>query len=157
MLKISNKASLNISIVLAVVFFVACIIGLFVMPTLVELLINLPDNIGNRDSITETGRMIVHILAYLLIFVFILADVLAFCILHRVKKGLVFTIKSVSLIRGLSWSCVLMCFVCLGLGVYFQLAFIVAFLAVFLGLCMRVVKNVIEQATLIKSENDLTI
>jgi hypothetical protein len=43
------------------------------------------------------------------------------------------------------------------LGWYFRLALAVGFVAVFVGLCLRVVKNVIEEATLIKSENDLTV
>jgi hypothetical protein len=35
--------------------------------------------------------------------------------------------------------------------------FFVAFAGIFLGLCVRVVKNVIEEATEIKAENDLTV
>ena len=43
------------------------------------------------------------------------------------------------------------------LGYYFKLAVVVAVAAIFLGLCLRVVKNVIEKATEIKAENDLTV
>ena len=116
-----------------------------------------PDNIGDRGSITDTGRIFVHIMAYVLLLVVALADVLSIRLLLRVRKGDVFTGKSVSLIRGISWCCILLCLAFLLLGIYFQLALIMAFLALFLGICLRVVKNVIEEATLIKSENDLTV
>ena len=37
------------------------------------------------------------------------------------------------------------------------IGFVLAFVAILLGLCLRVVKNVIEEATEIKAENDLTV
>ncbi len=157
MLKIPSRFSIVLSITLSVMFFIACIGGAFVMPRLVELLIDLPDNIGNRDNISQLGRVFVHIMSYLILIVFVLADAFLFALLLRVRKGLVFTEKSVSLVRGVSWCCIILSLILLGLGIYFQLSIIAAFLAVFLGLCLRVVKNVIEEATEIKSENDLTV
>jgi len=157
MIKISNKVSINISLTVAVIFLVACIFGAFIMPPLVEMLINLPDNIGNRGSITDSGRILVLVLAYLMLLVLMLADVLMILLMFRVKRGLVFTAKSISLIRGISWCCFEIAFVFGVLGIYFQLSFILAFFAVFLGISLRVVKNVIEEAAEIKSENDLTV
>lgn len=157
MLKIPSKASITLSIILAVIFFIGCIIGMFFLPQLTDILIDTKDNIGNRDNITMAGRIYVHVLAYMLLFDILLADILLFGLLNRVKKGLVFTAGSVALIRGVSWCCMFLCAIFCGLGVYFQLAFIVGFAAIFLGLCIRVVKNVIEQATEIKQENDLTV
>lgn len=157
MLKIPSKISLGLSITLAILFFVGCIAGAFIMPSLAEMLINVTDNIGSRAEITQGGRVAVLIMAYAVLAVFVLADVLLFSLLMRVRSGLIFTDISVSLIRGVSWCLFLLCAIFCGLGIYFQLAFIVAFAAVFLGLCLRVVKNVIEQATEIKSENDLTV
>ncbi len=157
MLKISNKVSINLSIVIAALFLAACIAGAFIMPTLVNMLIDTPDNIGNRGDITETGRLLVHIASYLILAVFVVADILMFLLLFRVKKGLVFTEISVSLIRGVSWCCFAVCFLFAFLGIYFQLSFIVAFLGVFLGVCLRIIKNVIAEATEIKNENDLTV
>lgn len=157
MIKISNKVSINISLTVAVIFLVACIFGAFIMPPLVEMLINLPDNIGNRGNITDSGRILVLVLAYLMLLVLMLADVLMILLMFRVKRGLVFTAKSISLIRGISWCCFAIAFVFGVLGIYFQLSFILAFFAVFLGISLRVVKNVIEEAAEIKSENDLTV
>ena len=158
MLKIPSKRSLYLSIALSVIFSLVCIAGAFIMPTLAEMLINAKDSIGSRGGdITETGRAFVLVLAYLVLAIVMLADVLLFFLLMRVRNGNVFTSQSVALIRGVAWCCLILALVFLGLGIYFQLALIVAFLAAFLGLSLRVVKNVIEEATEIKSENDLTV
>ena len=157
MLKIPSKLSVGISITLSVIFFLACIVGAFIMPSLTDLLINTYDNIGNRADISNSGRVFVLALAYAVLAVVSLADSLLFFLLCRVHKGQVFTADSVALIRGVSWCCFLLGAVFGTLGIYFQLSLIVAFAAVFLGICLRVVKNVIEEATEIKSENDLTV
>lgn len=157
MLKISNKISINLSIVIAVLFLVACVAGAFIMPTLVNMLIDTPDNIGNRGDITQTGRILVHIASYLILAIFVIADIFMLSLLSGVKKGLVFTDNTVSLIRGVSWCCFAVCFLFAFLGFYFQLSFVVAFLGIFLGVCLRIVKNVIAEATEIKNENDLTV
>ena len=157
MFKVSSKFSNNLSLAISIIFLVGCIIAAFLMPTVTNMLIDTPDNIGDRGSITESGRVFVHIVAYALLAIVTLADILSIVLLLRIRKGEVFNAKSVALIRGVSWSCILLCVAFAMLGVYFQLALIMAFLALFLGVCLRVVKNVIEEATLIKSENDLTV
>ena len=157
MFKISNKLSTRISIILAVIFLIGCIITAFFLPRITNVLINVDDGIGNRDEITEIGRIFVHILAYAILLDVILADIMLLYLLMRVKNSLVFTEISVALIRGVSWCCMLLGLIFGLLGIYFQLAFIVAFAGIFLGICLRVTKNVIEQATIIKSENDLTV
>lgn len=157
MLKISNKVSINISLAVAAVFMLACIFSAFIMPSLVEMLINLPDNVGNRGDITAGGRVFVLVLAYVMLAILALADAFMILLLLRVKKSLVFSSKSIGLIRAISWCCFAICIVFALLGIYFQLSFILAFFAVFLGISLRVVKNVIEEATEIKSENDLTV
>ncbi len=157
MFKISNKLSTRISIILAVVFLIGCIVCAFVLPRITNVFINVDDGIGNRDEITLGGRVFVHILAYAILLDAIFADIMLLFLLMRVKNSLVFTEISVALIRGVSWCCM---FIGLFFGllcIYFQLASILAFAGIFLGICLRVTKNVIEQATIIKSENDLTV
>lgn len=157
MLKVSNNFSVNLSIVIAVIFFFCCIAGCFVMPGLVQMLIDTPDNIGNRHEITQPERVLVLIAAYCIVLDVMAADGILFALLLRIKKSLVFTDTTVALIRGVSWCCMLLCLIFCFLGIYFQLAFIVALCAVFLGLCLRVCKNAFEEATRIKLENDLTV
>ena len=155
--KISKELSINISITISILLFIICIAAAIILPTLVNMLIDTPDNIGSRDAITSFGRVFVHMMSYLVLAAVLLADVLMYQLLRRVKNGLVFSDKSISLIRGVSWCCFLLCAAFFGLGIYFQLAFVVSFLAAFLGMCLRVVKNTIEEAAEIKSENDLTV
>ena len=157
MLKIPRKMSIILSMVIAVAFFMVCILGAAVMPKLVEMLIVLPDNIGNRGMITDGERLLILIIAYAILAVTMLAVIMMFALLMRVYHGKVFTSKSVGFIRGVSWCCFLLCLFFGVLEKYFQLAIIVALAAIFLGLCLRVVKNVIEEATEIKMENDLTV
>ena len=157
MFKISRKFSTILSLIIAVFFFVCCVAGLFVLPRLTEMLINTPDNIGNRGEITQVGRTMSLICAYAIVLDMMLADGLLFFLLIRVRKGQVFTDSTVSLIRGVSWCCLGLCIPFGLLGIYFQLAWIVCLLAVFLGICLRVCKNAFEEATQIKQENDLTV
>ena len=157
MFRISKKLSTNISITVAYILMADCLFAAFIMPPLVEMLINLPDNIGMRSEITDGGRALVLVMAYLMLLTLVFADVLMIILLMRVRKGLVFTPKSISCIRGISWCCFFICLVFAVLGIYFQLSFILAFFALFLGVSLRVVKNVIEEASEIKSENDLTV
>lgn len=157
MLKIPTKHSINLSIAISALFFVLCIAGAFILPTLVPMLIDTPDNIGTRADISDSGRTLVMVTSYLILADMLAANCFLFSLLQRVKKGLVFTEKSVFLIRSVSWCCYIICLLFIVLGIYFQLAFVVSFLAFFLGLCLRVTKNVIDEATQIKNENDLTV
>ncbi len=157
MLEIPKKISVYLSLGISVVFCILCIAGFFVLPTLTDMLVSLPDNIGNRDNITAAGRVFVLALAYGVLITFLAADCLLFALLLRVKNGLVFTDGTVAIIRGVSWCCLLLCPQFGALGIYFRLSWLLAFLCAFLGLCLRVVKNVMEEATQIKNENDLTV
>ena len=157
MLRISRKASVGLSLVMTVIFFAVIVAGAIIMPTLVEMLIDTPDNIGSRDQINDFGRSLVLVVSYLVLAVAAVADVFLFLLLRRVRAGEVFTGRSVALIRGVSWCCILFGLLFAVLGYYFQLALAVGFAALFLGVCLRVVKNVVEQAVELKQENDLTV
>lgn len=145
------------SIAIAIVLMIICIGGLFVLPELTDKLIDTRDVIGNRNDVGAAGRSFIHVLAYAMLLLIMVADAFLFLLLRRVRAGLVFTAKSVVCVRGVSWCCILMCLVTCLLGIYFQLSFFIAFGLLFLGVCLRIVKSTIEEATEIKSENDLTV
>jgi len=157
MLKISKKLSVSLSLALTVLFMIALICGAFIMPWLVHSLLELPDDVGMRDTVTSAEHGFVLAVSYAILAVCAVADGMLFFLLLRVRRGDVFTERSVALIRGVSWCGILMGLLFAMLGGFFQLAFVMAFAGVFLGLCLRVVKNVIEEATEIKAENDLTV
>ena len=78
-------------------------------------------------------------------------------LLHNIRRGEVFTQRNVKLLRLISW-----CFVFTALAsvyatyLYFPCALILA-AAGFLAVILRVVKNVMEQATIMREEQELTI
>lgn len=87
-------------------------------------------------------------------------------LLMNIKKELVFDAKNVKLLRVISWSCFYAAVVCVAAFVLIWITFtysvglglvILAAGAGFMGLVVRVVKNIFEAAIVIKDENDLTI
>lgn len=157
MLRISNKASTVISIVFTFFMVGALIFLTWWLPDVVESALNMEDNLGNRSAITETGRLWVLIDAYAMVFVAYVAVGLLFFLLRAVLREAVFSKTATSLLSAVSWCAFVEGILFLPLGIYFQLAFAAAVAAFFIGLCLRVVKNVIEEAARIKAENDFTI
>lgn len=157
MIKISRKWSIWLSLILAFLFMCALVVGAVFMPWLCTTLIHVSDLSGVRQSITPFGEALVLTVSYGILAFCALADSLLIWLLTRVKKGLVFSDRSALLIRGVSWCAILIGVLFLVLGYYFELAYAIAFAGFFLGLCIRVVKNVIEEAIAIKEENDFTV
>lgn len=78
-------------------------------------------------------------------------------LLHNITKGEIFVPQNTACLRGISWACMLAGCAFAVLGLWRFLSALPAFAAVMLGLIMRVLKNVFEEAVEIKSENDFTI
>lgn len=78
-------------------------------------------------------------------------------LLANISKEQVFIHHNVKYLRIISWCCFIIA-VLVGLaGYYYYVFFLGAIMAAFMGLILRVVKNVIEQAVFLKAENDFTI
>ena len=88
------------------------------------------------------------------------AAVLLLC-LHRllaeISRGEVFTTGNIALLRRCSWCCMAVAAVCLLFTWAFFPFLLVSAAAAFIGLILRVMKNVFQQALAIKEENDYTI
>ena len=78
-------------------------------------------------------------------------------LLANIRRGDVFSEKNIKLLRALSWCSFTVSVILFISGFYYILFVIVAVCAAFLGLILRVIKNVFEQALVIKEENDFTI
>jgi len=78
-------------------------------------------------------------------------------LLANIKKKDVFIKKNVKHLRVISWCSFAVSAILFVSGFYYLLFLLVAVAAAFFGLILRVVKNVIEQAVVIKDENDFTI
>ena len=152
MLRISKNASVTVSIVLTALFCAVLLSAAFILPGFVRLIASAALRpLGPRDGI------VVLVSGYLILLFALLAAVMLIRLLLLVRSGNVFTPGSVSLIRGVSWCAFVIGLVFLIMSWYYLVALVLAFTAVLLGLCLRVVKNVIEEATAIKFENDLTV
>ena len=153
MLRISKNASVIVSLCLTVVFFFVLIVASAILPVYIRQWV-LP---ASSRTILSGDATLILCSAYVVLAVAILADILLFRLLLIVRSGEVFGAKSVALIRGVSWCAILIGLMFLVMTYYFLIGLVLAFAAVLVGLCLRVVKNVIEEATVIKSENDLTV
>lgn len=149
MLKISEKNSARLSFVLSIIFLGAVAVAAVIMPKLAFTMMHMPKE--------QPHIALVFMIVYGILALAGAAGIQMLCLLRLVKRGEVFTAKSVAHLRGVSWCCVVAGGLFALLGCYFPLSFAVAFVAVFVGLCLRVVKNVLEEAVAIKSENDLTV
>lgn len=88
------------------------------------------------------------------------AALLLFCLyrlLHHIEIEQVFITANVEYLRRISWSCFAGAFISLASTSYYFPWIFVAVAAAFMGLIVRVVKNVVEQAVELKKESELTI
>ncbi|HCJ56288.1 DUF2975 domain-containing protein [Lutispora sp.] len=88
------------------------------------------------------------------------AAVLLFCLyrlLHRIELEQVFITANVEYLRRISWSCFAGAIICFASIPYYFPWIFVAVAAAFMGLIVRVIKNVIAQAVELKNESELTI
>lgn len=73
-------------------------------------------------------------------------------ILCRINQKEIFVEENVKALRRISWYCFLGGFISLASCVYYLPFLVVAFPAVFVGLIVRVIKNVFDQAVLLQEE-----
>ncbi len=152
MLRIPKNISVTISIILTGIFFSVLVACLFILPGFVAQIRSL-----SLRAIATGDAVFITAAGYCVVFFAMLADFFLFRLLLLVRAGEVFTARAVSLIRGVSWCAIAISLLFLLAARYFLIALALAFTAALLGLCLRVVKNVIEEATAIKAENDLTV
>jgi len=80
-----------------------------------------------------------------------------FRLLRRIEAGQVFIAENVECLRRISWSCFVGAGIAFISGFYYLSWLFVFVAAAFMGLIVRVVKNVVAQAVALKDEADYTI
>ena len=88
------------------------------------------------------------------------AAVLLFCLyrlLHHIEIDQVFITTNVEYLRRISWSCFAGAIICSVSILYYFPWIFVAVAAAFMGLIVRVIKNIIAQAVELKNESEFTI
>lgn len=78
-------------------------------------------------------------------------------LLENIQGGQVFIPQNVGLLRRISWGCAVGAVICLASGLYYLPFLVIAACGAFMGLIVRVVKNVFQQAVLLQEDADYTI
>lgn len=78
-------------------------------------------------------------------------------LLRHIKQGNIFTVVNIACLRKISWACIIGGLMSLLASLYYVPWLFIAIAAGFVGLIVRVVKNVISEALLLKEEVDYTI
>ena len=99
MFKISPKASVGLSTVLAILFLLAVVVCAFAMPWLVDVFFEMSQGTGHGSSDANAGREYALAVAYLILAVAVVADAFLLRLLLLVHKGRVFTEDSVFSLR----------------------------------------------------------
>lgn len=115
---------------------------------------------GYSDSFSVIGGpMYLHMTVTLYI-----CDTLGLCaiaalhmLLGNISRGKVFIERNTQCLRAISWACMLAGAAFFLLGFRRATFWLPSFFCFMLGLVMRVLKNVFEEAVEIKAENDFTI
>lgn len=153
--KISKNASTLLSLVCAAVgfggllYFAGC---LLFYPRVLTMLY------GETCNSSLWARVFAYALSFGSLLAVGIADGFLVKLLLLVRKHAVFSDKAVSCLRTISWLCFFEVVLLLCAMVFYRRpALLLAFVAAFIGLVLRVVKNVIEEAEALKKENDFTI
>lgn len=96
-------------------------------------------------------------LLYLALAVALMAIILLDKLLGNIKRGDVFIAANTCHLRAISYCCFGVGVLFMGFGFLRYVGFMVAAAMLFLGLILRVLKNVFEQAVALREDNDATI
>lgn len=78
-------------------------------------------------------------------------------LLFNIKNGNVFIIQNAKILKNVSWCCFVISVITLLAGRYYMPFLFVAGAGIFVGILLRVLKNVMQSAVELREENDLTI
>ena len=78
-------------------------------------------------------------------------------LVDHIGREVIFTEENIRGLRRISWMCFAVAAICLISVLYYRLFLIVSACAAFMGLLLRVIKNVFVRARELKEENDFTI
>ena len=154
---LSNRTSSIISLVLALALVPALIFLSVKLPHFVNVLLNVHEAIGNDAPLPTWERTGVLIDAYAMLAVAFAAVALLVVLLRSTLSEKVFSDCALRTLNGLSVCCFLEGILFAYVAIYFPAVLCLTLAAFFLGVCLRVVKNVIAEAMRYKEENELTV
>lgn len=146
----STAVSLFAVIALMVLLAGACI----ALPFLVRLYIN---DAGLGDAPSQSLGIMLYVCLYSSVVPAFVASYYLYKMLVNIKKNIVFDRANVACLRYISWCCFIVALIYFVLGFAILFSFVVAAATGFIGLVVRVIKNLLNEAVDIKLENDLTV
>lgn len=155
-LDIKNAFAIT-GIVACVGMLVAMVLILLYLPPLVSALIEIPDQIGNRNQLGANGRHMILLDSYAMLILAMICDALVACLLVGVLRKREHTKGFGALLLAIACCCFGEAFLSILLITQFQMALFPFFIALALGLCMLIVRHLLAQAAEIKQENELTV
>lgn len=78
-------------------------------------------------------------------------------LLHNIQQGIVFSVQNIASLRLVSWACFFAAVFLLIAAIRWPILLIVSGVIGFLGLFVRVIKNMLAEAIILKEENAFTI
>ncbi len=154
---LSNRTSSIISLVLAIALIPALVFLLVRLPHFVTVLLNVHEAIGDDGVLQAWERTCVLIDAYAMLLVAFTAVALLIVLLRSTLSEKVFSLCTLHTLNGLSLCCFIEGLLFIYIAFYFRAALCVTLAAFFLGVSLRVVRNVIAEAMSYKEENELTV
>ncbi len=150
----SNK-SIKLSLVVCFAVFVLLIFGAFSMPFLLKRYFG--DFQGSFGDILMIQYKTVLVCFYVCLLPAFTALISLVKMLGDIKREEIFTDSNIKRLRLLSWCCFAVAFVCV-VGCFMYVPLVVFSIAAgFMGLIIRIIKNVICSAKILREENELTI
>jgi hypothetical protein len=151
MMKWDREKSIILSKICIWIFAVIGLVCVFLAPAYA------PGLVIRRGMEAAEGRKCFLLSFYLLYVPVCLVLVELYRLLQNMARGKVFVSENVRLLRVISWACFLAALICL-ISVSYYIPFLILTAAcAFMGLIIRVVKNVFSAAIELKEENDLTV
>lgn len=157
-MNVSNKISIIISRLLVFIVMAALAVLVFAIPYITDLYVAEYAREFKFDRLKSDVWLAATISSlYLALVPAFVAIITLDRLLSHIIKGKLFINKNVLCLKLLYICCFAECVIFFGLGFFYMLSFILSFAALFMGVMLRIVKNLIEEAVLLKDENDYTI
>lgn len=148
-MKWTKANSLNLSIILVEVAFLLLVMVLFIIPPAVCWY----DEISGREPVKYFFGAVLYISDFIAFFVI----GALYRLLQNIRQKKVFISQNASYLRLISWGLVAIALVLVVFSFARSGALLFAFVMAFLGLILRVLKNVFEEAIALQDEQNFTI
>ncbi len=150
----SNK-SITLSLVVCFAVSIMLVLGVFFLPILLKIYF------GDFETASDHRLFFMYKSVLICYYVCLLPAFTALYslvkMLFSIRREEIFTDANIKRLRILSWCCFAVAFVTVIGFVFYRPLIIVSIAAGFMGLIIRVIKNVMCSAKILREENDLTI